>query len=234
MRRDGNKAAALKASREFEKTTRAIATRLSDGDFGQDPLSGSERNRVFINHSGESFADISNISGADHIADGRSVVLLDYDRDGWQDIAVVNLNAPKLCLFHNQIPSAFPTLSATNRSIHFRFVGGATKEKHGGLSNRDGVGARLEFQLGGRPHLHEVRRGEGFSAQNSAVVHIGIGSAAMVAGASIRWPSGRTQTLPELPAGSLVTVFEKAPESLESEDSFTITDWSLQKTGQIP
>ena len=59
-------------------------------------FSGYERNCLFLNRAGKQFTDVSLISGLDNIADGRTFVYWDYDRDGWQDIALVNANSPLL------------------------------------------------------------------------------------------------------------------------------------------
>ena len=77
-------------------STRALATI-------QHSFSGNERNRLFLNRNGRQFVDVSGISGLDSPADGRVLVVWDYDRDGWQDFAVVNSNTPLLNVFHNEI-----------------------------------------------------------------------------------------------------------------------------------
>jgi hypothetical protein len=85
-------------------------------------LSGHERNRLFLNRGGEEFLDASGVSGLDDPADGRAFATLDYDRDGWLDIALVNSNAPWVELFRNQMgchPGAGP-----GRTLALRFVGG--------------------------------------------------------------------------------------------------------------
>ena len=63
----------------------------------------SETNSVFINDAGRAFSDLSGVSGMDSIADGRGFAYLDYDRDGWVDVALVNSNAPQLELFRNRM-----------------------------------------------------------------------------------------------------------------------------------
>src|SRR4030095_1338620 len=83
-------------------------------------LNGNERNHYFANRGGRSFADISALSGLDNIADSRGFAVLDYDHDGWQDIALVNANQPLFNLYHNEMPAA--GLSAG--IIAVRFVGG--------------------------------------------------------------------------------------------------------------
>ena len=64
-------------------------------------LHGNERNRYFANCGGSSFVDISGLSGLDNPADGRGFAVIDYDRDGWQDVALVNANEPLFSLYHN-------------------------------------------------------------------------------------------------------------------------------------
>ena len=60
-------------------------------------FSGNERDHLYINVDGERFHDLAGVSGLDDPGDGRSFAVLDYDRDGWPDMAVVSANAP---LFH--------------------------------------------------------------------------------------------------------------------------------------
>ena len=53
-------------------------------------LSGHERDHLFLSRGGVEFTDIAGISGLDDPADGRAFGLIDYDRDGWLDLFVVN------------------------------------------------------------------------------------------------------------------------------------------------
>ena len=72
-------------------------------------LNGNERNHYFANRpssGGRSFEDISALSGLDNPADSRGFAVLDYDRDGWQDIALVNANQPLFNLYHNEMAKA--------------------------------------------------------------------------------------------------------------------------------
>ena len=66
--------------------------------------SGNERNHLFMNQKDHELKDVSLISGLDSIADGRANAIWDFDRDGFQDIVLVNANNPLLQLFHNQLP----------------------------------------------------------------------------------------------------------------------------------
>lgn len=163
--------------------------------WGRDSLSGKERNRLFLNHGGTAFSDISLVSGADHLADGRSVCVLDFDRDGHQDLAVINVNSPKLLLYRNEKPAP------EHHWIKIRLVGSNQRAQASPTaSNRNGYGAFLRYQLGSKTLAHEHRCGEGFSAQNSSLIHLGLGSAEKIDHLQIRWPSGKTQSWENLAA----------------------------------
>ncbi len=69
-------------------------------------FSGKERNRLFLSRNAKQFVDLSAISGLDNIADSRVFVVWDFDRDGWQDIAVANSNAPLLSIYRNELDAS--------------------------------------------------------------------------------------------------------------------------------
>jgi len=168
--------------------------------------SGHERNHLFLNVGARQFEDVSGVSGADSPADGRAYALLDYDRDGWQDIVAVNANAPLTELFHNQMGT---TGGAPGHFIALRFAGAnhdAAPRRDAG--NRDGIGALVEVAVGGAVLVREHRGGDGLAAQNSSTILIGIGTATAVDEVRVRWPSGVRRVMGAVPAGSLVTAYE--------------------------
>jgi hypothetical protein len=173
-------------------------------------LNGNERNHYFANRGGRSFVDISALSGLDNPADSRGFAVLDYDRDGWQDIALVNANEPLFNLYHNEMPAA----GLSGGMIGIRFVGGnrssaPSKE----FACRDGYGARVAVDFGDEKLVREHRCGDGWAAQNSATMIVGIGSHATVASLSVRWPSGKTSSTQAVPEGTLLTVYENPTDS---------------------
>jgi hypothetical protein len=182
-------------------------------------FSGRERNHLFLNVEGRQFEEISGISGLDDPGDSRSFAILDYDRDGWPDVAVVSANAPMLQLFRNRIGDAGLEEAPASRFIAFRFVGGnRTAQASSSFSNRDGYGAQIRVTLGdGRVLLREHRSGEGFAAQNSATLLVGLGRHEETGSVRVRWPSGREQTFDRLPAGKLVTFYEDPQHSAAGE-----------------
>lgn len=187
-------------------------------------LHGRERNRYFANQGGRSFADLSGLSGLDNPADSRGFAVLDYDRDGWQDLALVNANQPLFNLYHNEMPAA----GLRGGVIAIRFVGGnrsaAPSKDH---ACRDGYGARVTVRLADRNLVREHRCGEGWSTQNSATMLVGIGSQTMAESVTVRWPSGRTSSTAAVPEGTLLTVYEN-PDEAPAGQGFARTSYRLK------
>ena len=178
-------------------------------------LSGFERNRLFVNDGGRGFHDLSAVSGMDTPADSRSLVLWDYDRDGWQDIALVNANAPLLNIYHNDMGGEVTRdRSVAGGIIALRFVGGNRQARASqSFAARDGYGAKVTVACTGMTLHREHRCGEGFAAQNSATMIVGIGDHRQAQVVTVHWPSGKAQTVPDVAAGTLLTAFENPEES---------------------
>ncbi|MFQ6026181.1 MAG: ASPIC/UnbV domain-containing protein [Dehalococcoidia bacterium] len=184
-------------------------------------FSGNERNRLFLNVQGKQFHEVGGISGLDHPGDTRSFAITDFNRDGWPDIAMVNANAPLLQLFQNRISDQTDDAYG-NQVISLRFVGGNdTARPSPNWSSRDGYGVLVTLQVGDFTITREHRAGEGLAAQNSPTMLIGIGKHAQADSATIRWPSGRVQSLRDVSGGTLVTVYENPLDSPD-ESAFEV------------
>ena len=179
-------------------------------------LSGHERNRLFLGASDGQFDNVSGISGLDTTADSRAWVMLDYDRDGWLDVALINSNAPLLNLFHNDLGDVPDAKVSQGQMIALRFVG-SNHSPHPSetSSTRDGYGTRVNVVLGTRTLLREHRCGEGFASQHSSTMLIGIGSHNVADSVEVRWPTGKAQQISNIPAGTLLTVYENLSQSPE-------------------
>ena len=176
-------------------------------------FSGHERNNLLLSAAAQRFDDVSGLSGMDHPADGRAMGVLDYDRDGWVDFAVVNANAPSFQLFRNRIGEIAQT-PEPRRMLALRFVGANDSARPDpARSNRGGYGARVEIDLGEVILLREHRAGEGFSSQNSRTLLVGLGQAEGARGLRVVWPSGAEQRFDAVPGDRLVTLYENPAES---------------------
>ena len=192
-------------------------------------FSGNERNHLFMNKQGESFSDVSSLSGLDEIADSRSFAIWDFDRDGLQDIVLANVNSPVLRLYRNQLGDHSDETADTGNFVAFRFVGGNKTSSHSTeFSNRDGIGAKVVLSFDEYSTVRENRCGEGLAAQNTKVIHFGIGNQDVVPAVQVQWPSGKQQKIESIPAGKLVTVFENPAESPD-ESGFLVADYKLAK-----
>ena len=201
MRDDPKRGETFRQSQAFEVSTAQAAKQLGGDHWGKNSLSGNERNRLFLSHGGQKFTDVSLLSGADHRGDGRSVAVFDYNRDGMVDLATINTNAPKLLLLRNELESP-------HHFAFFRFQGANRIAKSGKHSNRDGIGTQIIVKAGGQTYLEELRAGEGFSAQNSSTIHLGLGAATQIESLEVHWPSGKKETFKNLPVDQLITLTE--------------------------
>ena len=140
------------------------------------------------------FADVSETAGT--VINDRSVArgacFADYDNDGKIDAFLVNLGA-KAKLVHN-------VSSNTGHWLAIKLVG--TK------SNRDGIGTKVELFAGAKRELQERVAGSGYLSQNDARLHFGLGNAITVDKISVKWPSGREQTLENQPVDRVLTIEE--------------------------
>ncbi len=157
--------------------------------------------------SQDSFFDVSLVSGTDDLADARSFALLDFNNDGWTDIALMSLNAPRFKLYQNKFGSIFPD----NKMLRLRLIGGHKKSTSAkdNLSNRDAIGARVlvSYQSGKTTMFHK-QAGEGFGSQNSETICIGCPKTDHIVKLEVRWPSG-LKTVVESPSlTDILTVTE--------------------------
>ena len=141
--------------------------------------SGRERNCAFLNTRDGRFATVSAISGLDLPHDARAAAQVDWDQDGRPDLWIASRGAPRVQLFLNRTP-------ADNAFVALKLRG--TK------SNRDAIGARVELRLADAPPLAlGLRAGEGYLAQSSKWLHVGLGPLdrePRIESLTVRWPGG--------------------------------------------
>ncbi|HYO13446.1 MAG TPA: CRTAC1 family protein [Thermoanaerobaculia bacterium] len=116
---------------------------------------------------------------------GRGAAAADFDGDGDLDIAVIRDGEPPL-LLRNDLPAP---------GAHWLEVRLA-----GPRGNREGLGARIEIEAGGRRQVREVRRSRGYLSSSDAAVVFGLGTAPRVDRLTVHWPGGGVQSLEGLAA----------------------------------
>jgi hypothetical protein len=154
----------------------------------------AQRNLLFRNVGQRRFADISRNAGPGFALEkvSRGLVSGDIDNDGDLDLLVTN-NGQTADLLRNEGGSG-------NNALLVRTIGTQ--------SNRDGVGTELRLTAGTRTQIREVKAGSSYLGQNDARQHFGLGTVTRVDRLEVRWPSGRTELLQNVPANQIITIRE--------------------------
>jgi Tfp pilus assembly protein PilF/peroxiredoxin len=155
--------------------------------------SGYERNVCYLNNQDGTFSEVSGTLGLDFPDDSRSFVLTDLDHDGRVEIVLKNRNAPQLRILRN-------AMRDIGHSVAFRL--------RGQKSNRDAIGTAVTVETGALRQTKYVQAGTGFLAQHSKELFFGLGASQESIRATIRWPSGLTQTFAPVPANHRVEIQE--------------------------
>jgi len=184
---DGAKSAAVRAE------SRSQARKLDEGLS----FSGYERDFLALNVNGQRFEPISGVSGADSVTDGRAAVYADFDNDGDHDILLrVAHNKVGQLLFRNNVGQDAGFLRVALR---------------GRESGRDAFGAVVRVKTSAGILTQVKAGGSGFLSQHDPRLLFGLGRDAKTQGIEVRWPSGRNQSFPGLPAGASVLIVEGEP-----------------------
>ncbi|HWY85878.1 MAG TPA: CRTAC1 family protein, partial [Gemmataceae bacterium] len=81
-------------------------------------------------------------------------------------------------------------------------------ELAGTKSNRLAIGTRVKLIAGGMTQTDEIHSGGSYLSQSDLRLHFGLANAAKIDRLEIRWPSGRIDTLTDLPADQFYSVLE--------------------------
>ncbi len=155
--------------------------------------SGYQRNVFYVNNHDGTFSDVSGLSGLDFSDDSRSFALADLDHDGRLEVVLKNRNGPQLRILRN-------TMKDIGNSIAFRL--------RGKKSNRDAIGAEVMVEAEGHRQTKYLQAGSGFLSQHTKELFFGVGKTQGTVGATIRWPSGLSQTFDHLPVNRRIEIEE--------------------------
>lgn len=148
----------------------------------------AQRPQLFQNQGGRRFKEILESAGPYFQRDvvGRSCAVADYDRDGWQDLAIGHLNS-SLVLLHNE------ARGTQMKSLRIQLVGVRC--------NRNAIGAVVEVRIG-ETHLTRLRIGSsGYLSCDEGCLTIGVGTSGTLIDVTVRWPGGESQTFRSLETG---------------------------------
>ncbi|WZO95934.1 FG-GAP-like repeat-containing protein [Isosphaeraceae bacterium EP7] len=125
---------------------------------------------------------------------GRGAAAGDLDNDGRVDLVVVHRDEPAAVL-HNRTPGG--------HWLGVRLVGA----KNG----RSPVGARVRIRTPAGDQMRWQTGGTGYLSAHDSRLWFGLGSAPAVEHLEVRWPSGKVESWPDLPADQILEIKEGNP-----------------------
>jgi hypothetical protein len=151
---------------------------------------------LHLNQKDGTFCDASDQAGPALLQRrvSRGVAVGDLFNDGYVDVVVEDLVGAPMILRNQGVPG--------RHWVSFELAG--TK------SNRLAIGARIKLIAGGMTQTDEIHSGGSYLSQNDLRLHFGLASLTKIDRVEIRWPSGKTDTLTDLPADQFYTVLEGA------------------------
>jgi hypothetical protein len=153
-----------------------------------------QEDQIFENMGNGNFKDVSTESGKYFLRElvGRGACIGDYDNDGDLDIFIVNLNDQCVFLRNN--------IGNQNNWLTINLIGT--------VSNRDGIGSRVQLTSGGIVQTAQKKSTTGYLSQNDPRMHFGLVKNDNVEKIEIKWPSGKTQVLENVKANQILTITE--------------------------
>ena len=161
-----------------------------------DQVSYAQQNQLFRCEGEGRFNEVTDAAGSglalEQVSRGSAVA--DYDNDGDLDLAISNNNQPAVLLRNDG--------GNQKHWLALRLLGAG-----GSLSNRNGIGARVEVVAGDLVQVDEVRSGSSYLSQDDLRLFFGLGAEER-ADVEIRWPSGIVQRLEAIEADQILAVRE--------------------------
>jgi len=152
----------------------------------------AQRN-LLLRNAGGRFVNMGSEAGPGFTPEmvSRALAAGDIDNDGDLDLLITNNGAAANLLLND---------GGSGNALLVRVIG--TK------SNADGIGATLTLTTGERRQRRDVQSGSSYLSQNDLRVHFGLGAAERADRLEVRWPSGVTDVIDNIPANHVITVRE--------------------------
>jgi thiol-disulfide isomerase/thioredoxin len=156
-------------------------------------FSGYERDMVMMNRGDGTFLDISGVSGADSVSDGRGAIYADVDNDGDLDIFLRAMHGPAHFLYENR---------AGQRNGFLRIT------LQGRASGPDAYGAVVRLGTPSGTLTRLKSGGSGFLSQPDPRLLFGLGEDPGADWIEVTWPAGTTTRYPGAAAGASLLLVE--------------------------
>lgn len=160
------------------------------------------------------FRDVASASGFAFTGLGRSLVTLDFDRDGDLDLAM-SVNNGALRVFRN------------NTQTQNAWVIFDLDSSRNPCLPPEGRHARVEIDAGGRTQLRVLDGGPTYLGQSEMIVHFGLGDATRIDALRVLWPDGTVQHFDPPPLNRRSSLVARHPADFNADGRFDQDDIPL-------
>ncbi|MCB0447075.1 MAG: VCBS repeat-containing protein [Gelidibacter sp.] len=215
----------------------------NDGDMDVFVGGSSDPHKLMRNNGNGTFTNVTATSGVSAVTTlGHENVSYDFDNDGFLDIACNGVilygngdltftdidnnklnykngsfgdlnNDGFIDAYYNGV--IYMNGTTPNNWIKINTVG--MGHVNSNMSNRNGIGARVELHTNAGVQIRDVRSGEGFEFMSSLNTHFGIGTQTIINNIVIYWPSGIVDTIVNPAINTTHTIIEGQTLSIVDE-----------------
>lgn len=157
---------------------------------------------LFRDNGNLTFSAVQTGTGFDHTGQDRSVLTLDYDRDGDMDVVITSSDEP-VKLFRNDL-----------YGVKINWIEIQLDTSGNPSLSPDGYGARVTATTTGAPQYFWINGGASYLGRSQPVAHFGLLGAAMV-DVTVDWPDGSTSEALGLAANQMRAVYNQTTGQID-------------------
>ncbi len=151
-------------------------------------------NYVFRNNRDLTFVPMNKQWGMNQKVNSNGAVFADLDNDG--DLEIIINNIDSVAFIYNNLTSE----RKQGNYLRVRLIGNG--------HNTYGIGARVSIRQKNTNQMQDLMLTRGFLSSVEPIMHFGVGKDRVIEELTVRWASGKTQTLRNIPVNQLLTIRE--------------------------